>query len=114
MNQDKKINQKIIHEFANLIGYIEIAINFDSLKKIKSTYEMILDELLKWIKYYYLNKNFDIITHEKSLEIHETLDEIKWEILPDKNIGYESFLTDNILIRYEVIMKSINHERSNN
>ena len=47
MNEYKKINQKIISEFANLIGYIKIAINFDSLKKIKPTYEMILDELLK-------------------------------------------------------------------
>ena len=58
-----------------------------------------------------LNKNFDIVTYDKSLEIHTLLDEIKWELLTNKEIGDESLLTDDILIRYEVIMKEINNER---
>lgn len=107
------INRKIVSDFADIIGNIEIAINLESFKEEKETYEMILNELLKWIKNYYLNKNFDIVTHDKSLEIYTLLDEIKWRILTNKKIGDESLLTDNILIRYEVIIKEINNERGN-
>lgn len=105
------INRKLVSDFADIIGNIEIAINLDSFKNVKETYEMILSELTKWIKNYYLNKNFDIVTYDKSLEIHTLLDEIKWELLTNKEIGDESLLTDDILIRYEVIMKEINNER---
>lgn len=104
------INKKIISEFANIIGNIEMAMQLDSLKTINGKYEMILNELLRWVKNYYIKKNFDIVTHEKSLEIHTLLEEIKWSVLTDKNIGVESLLTDNILIRYEVIIKMINEE----
>ena len=38
---------------------------------------------------------------------------MKNELIPDKKIGMESMLSDNILIRYEVIIKTINDERSN-
>lgn len=105
------INKKLISDFANIIGNIWIAMSLDSLKDVKDIYGMILNELLQWIKHYYKNRNFNIITHEKSLEIHNLLEEIKWKILPDKNIGDESLLTDNILIRYEVIIKTINDEK---
>ena len=105
------INRNIINEFANIIGNIEIAIQLDSLSAIRSKYEIILNELLRWIKSYYINKNLDIIAYEKSLEIHSSLEEIKGYVLPNKEIGIESLLTDNILIRYEVIMKMINDEK---
>ena len=55
----------------------------------------------------------DTAEHEKSLEIHTLLDEIKWEKLSNKEIGIEAMLADNILIRYEVIIKTINKERGN-
>lgn len=107
------LNRKLISDFADVIGNLEIAINLDSFSNVKDRYKMILDELLKWVNYYYANKNLDIVTHEKSLEIHTLLTDIKWDILPDKKIGMESLLTDNILIRYEVIMKTLNIERGN-
>ncbi len=75
---------------------------------------MILNVLLKWIQYYYANKNLDIVTTDESLKIHTLLEEIKWDLLPRKDIGVESLLTDNILIRYEVIIKAINEERMSN
>ena len=50
------INEKLIYHFANVIGYLKIAINLESLKVIRTKYEMVLDELLKWTKYYYENK----------------------------------------------------------
>lgn len=108
------INNKIVNEFANIIGNIEIAMQLDSLKSIRNKYEIILSELLMWIKSYYINKNLDIITYEKSLEIHSSLEEIKGDILPNNEIGIESLLTNNILIRYEVIIKMINNEREKN
>ncbi|MDO4995967.1 MAG: hypothetical protein Q4E69_02190 [Bacilli bacterium] len=106
------INKKLVNDFAILIGNLKICINLDSYGEVKKEYEIILDEILKWIRSYYKNKNLDIVTHENSLEIHNTLEEIKWKILPDKNIGDESLLSDDILIRYEVIIKTINNERS--
>ncbi len=108
------INKKLVSDFANIIGNLEIAIHLDSLKSVKSRYEAILYELLNWIKNYYIEKNLNIVTHEKSLEIHTLLEDIKWEILPNKNIGNEALLTDEILIRYEVIIKTINKERGDN
>lgn len=104
------INKKLVSDFADLIGNIEIAIQLDSFKDVRDTYQIILNSLLKWIKSYYINKNFDVITREESLEIHTLLEEIKWKLLTNKEIGNESLLTDNILIRYEVIMKTINDE----
>ena len=60
--------------------------NLDSFKDVRATHNKILCELLKWIKSYYLNKNIDIITCEKSLEIHNLLNEIKWGKLTNKEI----------------------------
>ena len=108
------INKKLISDFADIIGNIEIAIHLDSFNRVKADYEMILNVLLKWIQYYYANKNLDIVTTDESLKIHTLLEEIKWDLLPRKDIGVESLLTDNILIRYEVIIKAINEERMSN
>ena len=102
------IDRKIIGDFAHLIGYIKIAISSDSYKDVKNDYEKVLNKLLLWINSYYKSKNFNIITHNESLEIHELLDEIKWKMITDKDIEEESLLSDNILIRYEIIIKEIN------
>lgn len=107
------INRKLISDFANIIGNLRIAIDLDSLKEAKDDYEMVLNELLKWVNYYYENKNLDIVTHDDSLRIHSLLDEIRNELIPNKQIGMESMLSDDILIRYEVIIKTINDKRSN-
>ena len=106
------LNKQIINDFSNIIGKLEISINLDSFQDIERDYKTILKELISWIKSYYLNKNFDIVTHEKSLEIHSQLEEIKWKKITDKNIGMEAMLTDDIFIIYEKIIKEINDERS--
>lgn len=74
---------------------------------------MVLNKLLKWVNYYYKNKNLDIITHDESLKIHNLLDEKRDTLIFNKQIGMESMLSDDILIRYEVIMKTINDKRNN-
>lgn len=107
------INREIVCDFADIIGNMEIAVNLDSFAEVKNIYQNIMGELLKWIKYYYSKNNFDIVTHDKTLEIHDLLDEIKWKLLTDKKTGIEAMLSDNILIRYEVIIKKINKERGN-
>ena len=107
------INRNLISDCANIIGNLRIAIDLDSLKEAKNDYEMVLNELLKWVNYYYKNKNLDIVTHDDSLKIHSLLEEIKNKLIPNKQIGMESMLSDNILIRYEVIIKTINEERGN-
>ena len=106
------INRKLISDFADIIGNLTIAVTLDSLKEIKDDYEIVLNELLKWVSYYYKNKNLDIVTHDQSLRIHNLLDEIKNKLIFDKQMGIEAMLSDNILIRYEVIMKTINDEKS--
>ena len=55
------INEKLIYYFANVIGCLKIAINLESLKDIRTKYEMVLDELLKWTKYYYENKKISFL-----------------------------------------------------
>lgn len=104
------IDKKIISDFANIIGNLRIAIGLDSLKEVKDDYEMVLNELIKWVNYYYENKNLNIVTHDDSLRIHSLLDNIKNELVFNKQIGMESMLSDDILIRYEVIIKNINDE----
>lgn len=100
------INKKLVSDFANIIGNLEIVIQLDSFNDVKENYKMILNTLLEWVKYYYENNNL----HEKSLEIHNLLEEIKWKLLPNKEISDESLLADDIFIRYEVIVKTINDE----
>ena len=108
------INRKLISDFADIIGNLTIAINLNSLKEIKNEYEMVLDELLKWVRYYYKNKDLSIVTYDNSLWIHDILDNIKNMLVFNKSIGMESMLSDNILIRYEVIIKTINDGKSKN
>lgn len=105
------INTKLVNEFSKLIGNIEIAMSLDSFSDIKDEYQSILEELIRWVKNYYLNKNFSIVTYEKSLEIHTRLEELKWQKITDKNIGIEAMITDKILILYESVIKKINDER---
>ena len=107
------INRKLISDFANIIGNLRIAIKLDALKEVRKDYEIVLNELLNWVNYYYQNKNLDIVTYDDSLRIHDILDNIRNELIPNKQIGIESMLSDDILIRYEVIIKSINDERCN-
>ena len=107
------INRKLISDFANIIGNLRIAIKLDALKEVRKDYEIVLNELLNWVNYYYQNKNLDIVTYDDSLRIHDLLDNIRNELIPNKQIGIESMLSDDILIRYEVIIKTINDERGN-
>lgn len=106
------INRKLISDFADIIGNLTIAIHLESLKYVRNDYEMVLNELLKWVKYYYKNKNLDVVNSDNSLRIHALLDDIRNDLIFNKAIGMESMLSDNILIRYEVIIKTINDERS--
>ena len=102
------IDKKIVSDFADIIGNIEIAINLESFNEVKEKYNRVSKELLEWIKNYYQNKNFNMVTYDDSLEIHDLLEEIKWKLLTDKKTGDEAMLADNILIRYEIIIKKIN------
>ncbi len=106
------INKKLISDFSDIIGNLTIAIHLKSLEDVKEDYKSVLDELLSWVSYYYQNKNLNIVTREDSLRIHTLLDEACCFLIPNKKIGMESMLSDNILIRYEVIIKTINDERS--
>lgn len=101
------INKELINEFANIIGNIEIVLNLDSYKDVKTDYEIVLNKLLNWLKEYYKNQSLNI-SSEESLEIYNLLDNIREKILFSKEIGDEKLLSDNILIRYEVIIKMIN------
>ena len=78
------INKKLIGYFVDVIGYIDIVLEFECFNDYRDDYLMIRSELLKWVKEYYINKNFDCITYEKSLEIHNKLQEIRDENIFDK------------------------------
>ncbi|MDD6418983.1 MAG: hypothetical protein PUF66_02355 [Clostridium sp.] len=105
------INKKLISDFVDIIGNLTIAISLETLKKSKINYEIVLNELLEWVDYYYKHKNLNIVTYDNSLRIHNLLIEEENNLLFDSNIGMEAMLSDNILIRYEVIIKTINEER---
>lgn len=105
------INKKLISDFADIIGNLTIAISLETLKKSKINYEIVLNELLEWVDYYYKHKNLNIVTYDNSLRIHNLLIEEENDLIFDSNIGMESMLSDNILIRYEAIIKTINEER---
>ena len=67
------INRKLVSDFADVIGNLTTAIHIESLNVVKRDYEIVLNELLEWIKYYYKSKNLDIINHNNSLKRHELL-----------------------------------------
>lgn len=105
------IDQKLVGHFAALIGYLNIAINLDSYSRVRNEYKSILDELLGWVKCYYENTNLNIVKHDNSLRIHDLLEDIRNDIIFDKSMGIELEIADNILIRYEAIVKMINDGR---
>ena len=104
---NNKQSNSISKDVATVIGYIDIAISYESYSKVKDKYLYVKDKLLNWVRDY--NK----ITKEESLELHTIIDDIKEEILFDKAIGDEKLISDNILIWYEVMIKNINEERCN-
>lgn len=105
------IDRKLVGHFAALIGYLNIAINLNSYSRVRNEYKSVLDELLDWVKYYYENNNLNIASHNNSLRIHDLLEDIRNDIIFDKSMGIELEIADNILIRYDAIVKMINDER---
>lgn len=105
------IDRKLVGHFAVLIGYLNIAINLNSYSRVRNEYKSVLNELLDWVKYYYENKNLNIVNHNNSLRIHDLLEDIRNDIIFDKSMGIELEIADNILIRYEAIVKMINDGR---
>ena len=105
------IDQKLVGHFATLIGYLNIAINLNTYSRVRNEYKSVLDELLSWVKCYYENANLNIVNHDNSLRIHNLLEDIRNDIIFDKSMGIELEIADNILIRYEAIVKMINDGR---
>lgn len=107
------ISQTLIRDFADIIGKLTIAINLKSLRVAKNDYEEVLNELIKWVSYYCEHENLNIVTHDESLEIHNILLDRSVDLMMDASIpAMESILSDDILNRYEVIVKTINDQRS--
>ena len=105
------INRKIVSEFANIIGYIDIVLSFDGFDDIKDRYMKIKKILLDWANKYYKFKSFNFISYDESYKIHEELQDIRDIKIYDKNLGMESMITDDIFIKYEVVVKLINEEK---
>lgn len=102
--------KKNIKNFAVLIGYIKIAMELESYADVYNEYKDIINDISIWAKNYSLNETFNDITYEKSLKIHTLIDDIREKKLFDKTIGEESFISDEILIWYEILIKGINDE----
>lgn len=100
-----------IKNFAIILGYLDIALNLETYERVKDKYIKVKTILEEWIIQYNLNKNFDNIAYEQSLQIHNVLDDVKEEMLFDKEIGDEKLISNEILIWYEIIIKKINEER---
>ena len=100
-----------IKNFAIILGYLDIALNLETYERVKDKYIKVKTILEEWIIQYNLNKNFDNIAYDQSLQIHNVLDDVKEEILFDKEIGDEKLISNEILIWYEIIIKKINEER---
>lgn len=105
------IDRKLVGHFATLIGYLNIAINLNSYIRVRNKYKSVLNELLGCVKCYYENTNLNIVSHNNSLRIHDLLEDIRNDIIFDKSMGIELEIADNILFRYEAIVKMINDGR---
>ena len=103
-----KMNGVIIKDIATIIGYIDIVISFESYKKVKNKYLDVKEKLLN-----ILSNDISLITYEDSLKIHTILDDVKEEILFNKEIGNEKIISDDILVLYEAMIKKINSEGEN-
>ena len=100
------INRKIVSEFANIIGYIDIVLSFEGFDDIKDRYIKIKRVLLDWVNQYYKFKSFNFVSCDESYKIHEELQDIRDIKIYDKNLGMESMITDDIFIKYEVIVSN--------
>lgn len=107
----ESVNKSIIKNFSVLIGYIKMAMSLDSYNDVYIDYKDILTTITSWSKNYIINKNFDNINSSETKRVHILLDDIRENKLFDKKMGKESFLSNEILIWYEVCIKSINDEK---
>ena len=55
------INKKLVGYFVDVIGYIDIVLEFECFNDYRDDYVMIRSELLKWVKEHYKNKSFDCL-----------------------------------------------------
>lgn len=102
-----------IRDFSILLGYIKIAMEFESYSNVVSKLKNISDTISLWAKNYFQIRSFDDITRDESLDIYKIIDDIREEKLFNKEIGEEKNIADQILIWYEIVIKNINSERGN-
>ena len=102
-------NRTIEKDVATIIGYLDIATSFESYKKVKDKYLDVKEKLLN-----ILSNDISSITYEDSLKIHTILDDVKEEILFNKEVGDEKVISDDILVLYEAMIKKINSKKKRN
>jgi len=103
-------DNQILKNFSTLINCIRTAMEFDSFNDVFNEYNQLINIISGWSENYKLNKNFNSITYEESLQLHKLIDDIREKKLFDRNIGDEKEISDQIFIYYEVLIKSINDE----
>lgn len=101
---DADIRGKIDIAFARLIGPLAIMHELKSYKSSQEEIYNLLNIVTKWGAKFQSVQNLSFINSYEILDVYDRLDALKDKFLFDTNLGFESELTDEIVIwMYELM-----------
>lgn len=90
--------------FARLIGPLAVMTELDAYKNICSELLDLFSIVVRWGAKFQTERNLDFIKSDELINVYNRMDKIKEDYLYDGSIGYESELSDEIVIwMYEII-----------
>lgn len=89
--------KNIINTFINLIGYLNLILNYNSYKESHEEYKKILSEIIKWsIKYEEL-KDLSFLSFEDLEAKYKIVDELQTKYICNDLLGSESEFSDYVV-----------------
>ena len=87
----------IINNFINLIGYLNLILNFDSYKESFDEYQQVLFKIINWSVEYERNRDLSFLSFEELEKTYNILDNLQTKYICNDLLGSESEFSDYVL-----------------
>lgn len=91
------IYTNIINNFINLIGYLNLILNFDSYKESFDEYQQVLFKIINWSVEYERNRDLSFLSFEELEKTYNILDNLQTKYICNDLLGSESEFSDYVL-----------------
>lgn len=105
-NQD--LYTKTINCFVNVIGYLQLILQFDTYQEDFDTYNEMSNDISKWASLYERKRTLDFLDFDTLKNIYEKADNLQTKYICNDKMGSESEFSDyvvNLLWKLRVLYK---------